>query len=73
MVTEEDLILGNGHTMQYLDDVLQNCTSKAYIISLTNVTPIKINKENLRVFKTAPYGRMLSLLTDEETEVLCSS
>ena len=28
------------HATQYTDDVLQNCTPEAYIILLTNVTPI---------------------------------
>ena len=28
------------HTVQYTNDVLQNCTPKTYIILLTNVTPI---------------------------------
>ena len=36
----EDLTWGGEHTMQYTNDVLQNCTSETYIILLTNVTPI---------------------------------
>ena len=40
MVMEGDLTLGGEHTIQYTDDVLQNCTFETYIISLTNVTTI---------------------------------
>ena len=38
MVTQGDLTLGGEHTMQYTDDVSQNCTLGTYIILLTNVT-----------------------------------
>ena len=31
-------------TIQYTDDVLQNCTHETYIISLTNVTTINVIK-----------------------------
>lgn len=40
----EDLTLGNERTMQYTDDILQNCTVETYIILLTNVTPINVIK-----------------------------
>lgn len=40
----EDLTLGNERTMQYTDDILQNCTVETYIILLTNVTPINLIK-----------------------------
>ena len=42
MVTEDDLTLGGGHTMQYTDHVSQNYTTETYIILLTNVTPINL-------------------------------
>ena len=40
MVVEGDLTLGGEHTIQYANDVLQNCTLEPYIILLTSVTPI---------------------------------
>ena len=40
MVMEGDLTWGGEHTIQFIDDVLQNCTPETYIIFLTNVTPI---------------------------------
>ena len=40
MVTEEALTLCGEHTIHYVDDVLKNCILEAYIILLTNVTPI---------------------------------
>ena len=33
--------LDSEHTIQYTDDILQNCKPATYIFSLTNVTPIK--------------------------------
>ena len=36
MVLAGDLIWGDEHTIQYADDVLQNCTPETYIIVLTN-------------------------------------
>ena len=42
MVIEGNLTLGGEHTMQYRDDILQNCTPETYIILLTNVTPINL-------------------------------
>ena len=44
MVTEGDLTLGGEHTMQFTDDVSQNCTFETYIILLTDVTPINLIK-----------------------------
>ena len=41
---EEDLTQGGEHTIQYTDDVLQDCTPETYIILLTNVTPINFKK-----------------------------
>ena len=38
MVTEGDLTLGDGHTMQYTDHVSQKCTLETYMTLLTNVT-----------------------------------
>ena len=40
MVMEGDLALSGEHTIQYSNNVLQNCTPETYIILLTNVTPI---------------------------------
>ena len=37
-----DLTLGGKHTVQYIDDVLQNCTLETYTILLTNVAPINL-------------------------------
>ena len=47
MATGRPLTLAGEHTMQFIDDVLQNCTLETYIILTTNVTPvnsIKIRK-----------------------------
>ena len=44
-MTEEDLTWGGEHTIQYTDEVLQNCTPKVYIILLTNVAPINSIKK----------------------------
>ena len=46
MVTEGDLSLGDEHTIQCTDDVLQNCTLKSYIILLINTAPIISMKKN---------------------------
>ena len=46
MVMEGDLTWGGEHTMQYTDDILQNCTPETYIILLTNVTPMNSVKKN---------------------------
>ena len=40
MEMDGDLTWGGEHTMQYTDDILQNCTPETYIILLTDVTPI---------------------------------
>ena len=50
MLTEDDLTLGGGHTMQYIDDISQNCTLGTYIIVLTNVAPVNLilkRKDNI--------------------------
>ena len=44
-MTEEGLILGGRHTMQYTDHVPQNCTLETYMVLLSNVTPINLIKE----------------------------
>ena len=44
---EGDLTSGGEHTIQYTDDVLQNCTPEACIMLLTNVTPIN----SIQIFK----------------------
>ena len=41
---EGDLVWGGEHTIQYTDDVLQNCTPETYMTVLTNVTPIHLMK-----------------------------
>ena len=41
MMMEGDLMWGGKHTIQYTDDILQNCIHETYTILLTNVTPIK--------------------------------
>ena len=38
---EGDLTWGDKHTIQYADDMLQNCTPEIHIILLTNVTAAK--------------------------------
>ena len=55
MVTKGDLISDGEHTIQYTDDVLQDCTPETYVILLTNVTlinSIKLKKNNTQVFTT---------------------
>ena len=42
MVTEDDVTLGAGHTIQYADHVSQKCTLETYIILLTHVTPLNL-------------------------------
>ena len=44
MVKEGNLTCSDEQTIQYTDDVLQNCTPETYIILLTNVTPINSMK-----------------------------
>ena len=43
MVTEGDLTLSEGHSVQYTDDMLHICTVETYMILLTTVTPNKLN------------------------------
>ena len=51
MVMEGDW--GGKHTIQYTDDVLQNCTPETYIILLTNATPINsVSYTHLRAHET---------------------
>ena len=45
MVMERDLTQGGEHTIQYTDEVLQNCTTETFIIILTSVTPINSLKK----------------------------
>lgn len=42
MVMEGELSLGVQHTMQHIDDALQNCTSGTYISLPANVTAINL-------------------------------
>ena len=37
------------HTLQYTDDVLQNCTTENYIILLTKSIPTNTNKQTNRL------------------------
>ena len=46
MLVERDLSLDGEYTIQYTDNVLQNCTFETYIILLTNVTSINQNLKN---------------------------
>ena len=56
MVMEGDLTCGGEHTIQYTDDVLQNCTLETCTILLTNVTSINSIKN-----KKKKYGFVSSL------------
>ena len=69
-VMEGEQTLGNEHTMQYTDDVLENCTLETCIMLLTNVTPMNLIKKSfIRVwthgflFYSVDYTLILSLLT----------
>ena len=42
------LNLGGEHTMQYTDEVLQNCTPETYVILLTNVIPMNSIKSKIK-------------------------
>ena len=42
MVTEGGQTLGGEHTMQYTDDVLQNCILGTFTMLLTNIIPITL-------------------------------
>ena len=44
------MIWGGEHTIQYIDDILEDCTPETYIILLTNVTPINSLKINKYIF-----------------------
>ena len=44
MVTEDDLTLDGGHTIQYTDHTSQKCTLETYVILSTNVIPINFLK-----------------------------
>ena len=47
---EGDFSWDGEHTIQYTDDVLQNCTPETYIILLANATlinSIKINQKEI--------------------------
>ena len=50
MLLEGDLTLGREHTIQYTDDVLQNCTPETYIVLLSNVTPVNSIKKKKNSF-----------------------
>ena len=45
MVIEGNLTWVDEHTIQYIDDALQNYTPETYITLLTNVTPINSIKK----------------------------
>ena len=42
MVTEDDLTVGGGHTMQYTGHVSYKCTLETHMILLTNVTTMNL-------------------------------
>lgn len=42
METDGDQTLGGGHSMQFTDDVLQNCTCETYVMLLISATPINL-------------------------------
>ena len=51
MVMKGDLTLGDEHTIQYTNDVLENCTLETCISLLINVTPINSMKiKTIHVF-----------------------
>ena len=56
------LDLAGEHTIQFIDNVLQNCRPETYIILLTNVTPIKLIQK-LKKMKVIKFRR-LGMLTD---------
>ena len=45
---EGDLTWSGEHTVQYTNDVLQNCEPETYIVSLTNITLINSIKKQLK-------------------------
>ena len=52
MVMEGDLSLGGEQTIQYTDDVSQNCTFETYVILLTNITLI----QSIKIKQTTRYN-----------------
>lgn len=51
------------HIMQYMDNVLQNCTLETYVVLLTIVTPTNKIKRKNKVFRDSkPYFTILPLL-----------
>ena len=58
MVTEDELTLGGGHTMQYTDDVPQEHTLETSTVTLAKATPghfIKEPKAKQKLKKSDPY------------------
>ena len=47
---ERHLTQGGEHTMQYTDDVLQNCALKTCMILLTNAIPQNLTQVHLNNF-----------------------
>ena len=46
-MVEGDLTWGGEHTIQYTDDVLQNCTPETYMLLLTDATQkISVHKSS---------------------------
>ena len=43
------LDLAGEHTIQFIDNVLQNCRPETYIILLTNIIPINSIKNNIAI------------------------
>ena len=43
MVMEGDLTWGGEHTIQFADDLLQNCTPEMYIILISQYHPSRFN------------------------------
>ena len=65
---EEDLTWDGEHTIQYTDDVLQNCTPETYIILLTNVTPINSIRKKRQQMR-ALYKEHLTIVAIRTLEV----
>lgn len=63
MVTEGELPLGK-YTMQYIDDVLKNCTLETYRILLTNVTQknstFKTICSVIKAYRNATFERQIN-------------
>ena len=47
MVTENDLALGGGHTVQHTDPVSQKCALGTYAALLSSLAPIHLIKKRL--------------------------